>query len=56
MADITKCSGKDCPKKETCYRFTAKDGVWQSYFTIVPSEMKLKIFTCEFYWDINDKI
>lgn len=23
MADISKCHGKDCPVKATCYRFTA---------------------------------
>lgn len=31
MADITKCVAKDCPLKDKCYRFTAKDGHWQSY-------------------------
>lgn len=32
MADISKCRGNDCPIRSTCYRFTAPDGHWQSYF------------------------
>jgi len=32
MADISKCTGKWCKSKETCYRYTAKASmVWQSY-------------------------
>lgn len=33
MADITKCMNPHaCPKKKTCYRFTAKANPWrQSY-------------------------
>ena len=50
MADITMCSGKDCPAKETCYRFTAqKNNHWQSYFTIPP----IKDGKCDMYWDKN---
>ncbi len=47
MSDITKCSGKDCPMKDKCYRFTAKDGFWQSYFTKVPNKGK----KCNQFWD-----
>ena len=51
MADITCCSGNDCPVKETCYRFTApKSLVWQSYFMEPPFEIKDSVFTCEMYW------
>ena len=31
MADITKCTAKNCKIKNKCYRFTAIDGYWQSY-------------------------
>lgn len=31
MTDITKCTNKLCPLAKTCFRFTAKDGYWQSY-------------------------
>lgn len=31
MTDITKCANKKCKIKEQCYRYTAKDGYWQSY-------------------------
>lgn len=45
--DITKCKGKDCPLKESCYRFTAKeDKVNQSYF----AEPPIKDNQCEMYW------
>ena len=36
MSDITKCSGFLCPLKDNCYRYKAKDGVLQSYFTEQP--------------------
>ena len=32
MTDITKCFGEDCDKRDDCYRYTAPDGYWQSYF------------------------
>ena len=31
MADITKCTAKNCKIKDKCYRYTAIDGYWQSY-------------------------
>ena len=37
MADITKCDGVDCPRKEWCYRFTAPSTPgWQAFFTVNP--------------------
>jgi hypothetical protein len=32
MADISKCVGRNCSIKDTCYRYLAKDGYWQAYF------------------------
>lgn len=46
MADITKCEGKDCPVKESCYRFTAKADDYQYYFI----ESPIKDGKCEMYW------
>jgi hypothetical protein len=44
MPDISLCSGKDCPIKNTCNRFTAKpDEIAQSYFTGVPYNSKEEI-------------
>lgn len=52
MADITMCYGKDCPLKETCYRFTAKATPgWQSYF----SEPPVKDGQCTEYWKVEKK-
>lgn len=37
MADITMCSGKDCPLKEECYRHTAPVNEYrQAYFNEPP--------------------
>ena len=50
-ADISKCSGEDCPIKEKCYRFTAPTSEFmQSYFFKPPLEIKDGAFTCEMYW------
>jgi hypothetical protein len=51
MADITMCSGKDCPLKRNCKRFTATPGMWQSYFSVLPYNFKTKI--CEMFWNTN---
>ena len=46
MADITKCEGRNCPRKETCYRYTAQaDDEWQSW-----SEFDMLV-ECAYYWE-----
>lgn len=52
MADITKCSGEGCKKKESCYRFTATSSELQSVFTIPPVD---KNGQCEYYWEVTKK-
>lgn len=47
MVDLCKCEGTGCPLKETCYRFTAYDDLYQSYFTDVPYDESKK--ECERY-------
>ena len=49
MADIAKCTGRGCDLRETCYRFTAPKGMWQSYFMNPP----IKDGECEMYWGTN---
>jgi hypothetical protein len=49
MADITKCTGRGCDLRETCYRFTATAGWYQSYFMTSP----VKNGECEMYWETN---
>ena len=50
MADITKCSGIDCPIKETCYRFTAKASDFrQSWFFETP----IKDGVCDMYYELK---
>jgi hypothetical protein len=50
MADITKCEGKDCSLKESCYRYTAPPSEYrQTYFTEPP----IKDGKCEYYLKVN---
>jgi hypothetical protein len=47
MTDITKCSGANCDLKLTCYRYTASEGMYQSYFMNPP----IKDEKCEYHWN-----
>jgi hypothetical protein len=53
MADITKCSGFECPVKDQCYRYTAPASARQSYFWNTPGVVKNNEFTCDMYWGEN---
>ncbi len=58
MPDITMCEGKDCPLKETCYRFTAKaDIYYQAFFAEPPfinneknNAVQKGYVGCKYYW------
>jgi len=50
MPDISKCAGGDCPLKDGCYRYTADNSYWQSWFSTPPWDGD----DCEYYWP-NDK-
>ena len=48
MADITKCHGDMCPKKDQCYRYTAVSSEYrQSYFVVPPLKSD---GSCEHFW------
>jgi hypothetical protein len=50
MPDITMCENRECPLRETCYRFKAEPSKWrQSYFV----DMKPKDGKCDYYWKIE---
>jgi hypothetical protein len=51
MTDITKCWGHGCDFKESCYRFTASEDMYQSYFMNSP----IKDGKCEYQWDTSAK-
>lgn len=54
MSDIAMCRGTGCPKKDTCYRYTAPVNLYrQSYFIVVPINIKTGI--CEEYWNNKDR-
>jgi hypothetical protein len=47
MPDISMCTGEDCPKKQMCYRHTAKASDYQSFFMNPP----IKDGQCDYFWD-----
>jgi len=51
MADITKCTNKNCTLKNECYRFTAPVNEYrQSYFTTNPKQIDGE---CKEFWSNN---
>ncbi len=47
--DISKCFGKDCPRKNTCYRYTSKpDELYQSYGSF--EQTMDGSGNCDYYW------
>jgi hypothetical protein len=56
MPDITKCEGRQCELKDTCYRYTSEPSKYrQSYFTSPPLYInKIGEHQCEYYIP-NDK-
>jgi hypothetical protein len=46
MPDLTMCENKDCPLKETCYRYIAHPDIIQSYGEFHPDSGSN---TCEHY-------
>jgi hypothetical protein len=55
MPDISMCENKDCPKKETCYRFKAVPCYGQSYgdFKWERKEKGSGLSGCIYYWEIK---
>lgn len=52
MPDISMCAGADCPKRESCYRHTARPSEWQSYFSVVPFDHDKN--ECQHFWDNSE--
>lgn len=51
MPDIAMCEDKECPRKETCYRFKAKPCEYQTYFLHSPREHD----KCDYYWEMQTR-
>jgi len=48
MVDISVCNRRDCPKKDTCFRYLAeRNDYWQSQ--LVVDKLNLKD-GCDMYW------
>jgi len=53
MPDISMCNGKNCPKKDKCYRYRAILNRYQSYSMFEESCLKNSKF--DNFWDIGDR-
>lgn len=51
MADITVCTGKNCPLRESCHRYTAPHGLYQSF---IEAPYDVHSGTCDLFWDNKD--
>ena len=50
MPDISKCSNKDCIKREMCYRFTCVSTEYrQAYAEFVPNRNLRQDFYCRWF-------
>lgn len=52
MVDIAMCRRKDCPMKNTCFRYLAFPDERQTYLLI---EKPILDEECEYYWRCRDK-
>lgn len=49
------CEGGSCPKRESCYRYTARPSEYrQAYFTDPPYDPITQ--KCEYYWPVVQKL
>ena len=48
--DISMCNGDECEQKQSCYRYRATPGGWQTYFGTPPMDSPTE---CEYYWKLN---
>ena len=51
MTDICKCFNKECPSNNTCYRYLAETGYYQSYCDFKPDDSG----KCGNYWKVESK-
>ena len=51
MADISKCQGRNCEKRETCYRFTAQENPHRQSYILSDENPK----ECQNYWPIKEE-
>jgi hypothetical protein len=51
MTDLTMCAGHGCPLRETCWRYRAPAGAWQSW----AAWPRLPDGSCEAYTPIREE-
>jgi hypothetical protein len=56
MADITKCKGINCPVRDNCYRYTARDSEFYQSWFVDDNVGKLvdNNFSCDEYWEVKE--
>ena len=52
MVDIAMCNRRDCPQKDTCFRYLAFPDEMQSYIVI---DKPILDGDCEYYWRCRNK-
>ena len=50
MPDIAMCRGAGCPRRDRCYRYTARPERMQSYFAVPPIKPD---GSCDYFADID---
>ena len=55
MADISKCANENCKIKGECYRYTAKEGYWQSYMMFGDNKEIKDKKECKDFWQDRRK-
>ena len=51
MPDISLCNGYDCPRRNTCYRFTALPSKYEQSYINPPGKWIGRKFSCDFFID-----
>lgn len=53
MVDISVCNRRDCPRKDTCFRYLAdRDDYWQSELLVEKKILSSK--GCDMYWQCRN--
>lgn len=53
MPDIAMCDNKDCPLRESCYRFTATPSKYMQTYADFEFTTKDDTTECEYYWPVK---
>jgi hypothetical protein len=55
MTDISKCTGRNCSQKTTCYRYLAETDKYRQAWVAPFLLEDFKDNECELYWEAKNK-